>query len=382
MGCLLLMIIVKMFSKGGKMDQVKIGKFISEARRKKNITQKEIAEKLGVTDKTVSRWENGHYLPDISLWKELCEILDISVLDLMNGEKKERNKEEMEESIFNTIRTTNTKVNSMKKKTIIIMLISILIIIGTIIGAIYVINNNKKQTYEPISFISRYASVEKDDGWVCYFEISNYQNDYNYYSYNCVNLKYKTLDDFYAIGTEMDKNGEMFEYRVKPIWVDYIWSNYEPDIRKISNYFQERNFKNTITIDDLKDLKLETDIDKTEVLDLYNKAVNSKRVLQFGKFMDFQPVNVLKSMNINGYEWTFGYNIFHGRIENVYLDCKYDNVWLKDIKEKTDYQKIILEDIPIIENYMLTNQTLELPEKFDKDIVYTHLIYMLNDIKK
>ena len=87
-------------------------------------------------------------------------------------------------------------------------------------------------------------------------------------------------------------------------------------------------------------------------------------------------------MNINGYEWTFGYNIFHGRIENVYLDCKYDNVWLNDIKEKTDYQKIILEDIPIIENYILTNQTFNLSENFDKDIVYTHLIYLLNDIKK
>lgn len=364
------------------MDQVKIGKFISEARRKKNITQKEMAEKLGVTDKTVSRWENGHYLPDISLWKELCEILDISILDLMNGEQKERNKKEMEESIFNTIKTNDKKIKNMKKRTIIIIFASILIIIGTIIAAIYEINNNKKQTYEPISFISRYASVEKDDGWVCYFEISNYQNDYNYYIYNCINLKHQTLDDFYAIGTEMDKNGKSFEYRVKPIWVDYIWSNYEPDLRKISNYFQERNFKNNITIDDLKDLKLETDIDKNEVLDLYNKAVNSKRVLQFGKFIDFQPVNVIKSMNINGYEWTFGYNIFHGRIENVYLDCKYNNVWLNDIKEKNDYQKIILEDIPIIENYILANQTLNLPEKFDKNIVYTHLIYMLNDIKK
>ena len=132
----------------------------------------------------------------------------------------------------------------------------------------------------------------------------------------------------------------------------------------------------------MKDLKLETDIDKTEVLDLYNKAVNSKRVLQFGKFKDFQPVNVLKSMNINGYEWTFGYSIFHGRIENVYLDCKYNNVWINDIKEKTEYQKIILEDIPIIENYILTNQTFNLSENFDKDIVYTHLIYLLDDIKK
>lgn len=50
------------------MDQEKIGKFISERRKKKKITQKEFAELLGVTDKTVSRWENDHYLPDVSLF--------------------------------------------------------------------------------------------------------------------------------------------------------------------------------------------------------------------------------------------------------------------------------------------------------------------------
>lgn len=364
------------------MDQVKIGKFISEARRKKNITQKEMAEKLGVTDKTVSRWENGHYLPDISLWKELCEILDISILDLMNGEQKERNKKEMEESIFNTIKTTDKKFKKMKKRTIIIIFVSILIIIGTIIAAIYEINQRKKEMVAPIRYSSRYASIEKDDGWVCYFKIENYQNDYNYYSYDCINLKYQSLDDFYAVGKEIDQNGEEFEYRSITRWVDYIWSKYEPDIRNISNYFQEKNFKNNIIIDDLNDLKLETNIKKDEVLELYNKAVNSKKVLQFGKFIDFQPVNVLKSMNINGYEWTFGYNVIHGRIENVYLDCKYNNVWINDLKEKTNEDMAILEDIPKIENYIITNQTLKLPKEFDKNIVYTHLISMLDEIKK
>ena len=362
------------------MDQVKIGKFIGDARRKKNITQKEMAEKLGVTDKTVSRWENGHYLPDISLWKELCEMLDISILDLMNGEKKERDKKEMEDSIFNTIKTTNKRVDNMKKKTIIIAVISILIIIGTIFVAIYEISD-KKKTFEPISFASRYASIEKDDGWVCYFEISNYQNNYDYYIYNCIDLKYQALDDFYSVGTEVYEN-ETFEYRINSKWVDYIWSKYEPDIEKISNYFQEKNFKGNITIDDLSDLELETDIDKNEVLDLYNKAVDSKKVLKFEKFTDYQPVDVLKSMNINGYEWTFGYNVFHGRIENVYLDCKYDNVWISDIKEKTDYQRQILEDIPKIEDYIITNQTLKLPKEFDKDILYSHLLSMLDEIKK
>lgn len=364
------------------MDQVKIGKFISEARRKKNITQKEMAEKLGVTDKTVSRWENGHYLPDISLWKELCEMLDISILDLMNGEQKVRNKKEMEDSILNTIKTTDKKVNNMKKRTIIIIFISVLIIIGTIIVAIYEINQKKKESFVPITYTSRYASKEKDDGWICYFEIENYQSDYNYYIYDCINLKYQSLDDFYAIGKEVDKNGEEFEYRSTTRWVDYIWSKYSSDIRKISNYFQDNNYKSVITMEDLAGLELETDIDKNEVLELYNEAVNSKKMIQFGKFIDFQPVNVLKSMNINGYEWTFGYNVVHGRIENVYLDCKYDNVWLNDIKEKTEYQKQILENIPIIENYIQTNQTLKLPKEFDVDIVYTHLISMLDDIKK
>ncbi len=69
------------------MDQIKIGKFIAELRKQQNMTQLDLATKLGVTDRAVSKWENGRGLPDISLIKPLCEALDISINELLNGER-------------------------------------------------------------------------------------------------------------------------------------------------------------------------------------------------------------------------------------------------------------------------------------------------------
>ena len=68
------------------MDQIKIGKFIAECRKKQNLTQSQLAEKLGITDRAVSKWENGRAMPDSSLMLDLCSILKISVNDLLSGE--------------------------------------------------------------------------------------------------------------------------------------------------------------------------------------------------------------------------------------------------------------------------------------------------------
>ena len=68
------------------MDQIKIGKFISAKRKEKGITQSELAEKLLISDRAVSKWENGICLPDASNIVELCKILDITVNDLFSGE--------------------------------------------------------------------------------------------------------------------------------------------------------------------------------------------------------------------------------------------------------------------------------------------------------
>ena len=69
------------------MDQVRIGKFISACRRQKGLTQASLGERLGITDRAVSKWETGRSLPDSSIMLELCGILDITVNELLTGER-------------------------------------------------------------------------------------------------------------------------------------------------------------------------------------------------------------------------------------------------------------------------------------------------------
>lgn len=69
------------------MNQIKIGKFIAEMRKEQNLTQLDLAEKLGISNKTVSKWECGNGMPDYAVMEDLCEILKISVNDLLSGER-------------------------------------------------------------------------------------------------------------------------------------------------------------------------------------------------------------------------------------------------------------------------------------------------------
>ena len=68
------------------MDQIKIGKFITECRKKKTLTQAQLAENLNITDRAISKWETGKSMPDFDIMLKLCEILEISVNELLCGE--------------------------------------------------------------------------------------------------------------------------------------------------------------------------------------------------------------------------------------------------------------------------------------------------------
>ena len=94
------------------MDQKKIGRFIAECRKTKKLTQSELAEKLGITEKSVGNWENGRNMPDLSLFKPLCSELDITLNDLISGERVDEKKyqEKLEENMINTISYTNKKI--------------------------------------------------------------------------------------------------------------------------------------------------------------------------------------------------------------------------------------------------------------------------------
>lgn len=86
------------------MNQEKIGRFIAENRKAKKLTQEELAEKLGITNKSISKWENGNCLPNTSQFKPLCEILDISINELFLGEKLNDNaKKEANEYLINIL---------------------------------------------------------------------------------------------------------------------------------------------------------------------------------------------------------------------------------------------------------------------------------------
>ena len=84
------------------MDQIKIGKFITECRKKKNLTQAQLAENLNITDRAISKWETGKSMPDFDIMLKLCEILEISVNELLCGEmiNMEQKDEQLNELIF------------------------------------------------------------------------------------------------------------------------------------------------------------------------------------------------------------------------------------------------------------------------------------------
>lgn len=115
------------------MNQEKIGKFISECRKNKNITQEELAEKLGVTNKSVSRWENGKNMPDYSILKELCNILDIDVNEFLCGEKI--NKKEIESHTVENLDLILKEYYKMKKQRNIFK-IAMIIIAGLLFYAV------------------------------------------------------------------------------------------------------------------------------------------------------------------------------------------------------------------------------------------------------
>ena len=99
------------------MDQEKIGRFIAKCRKQRKMTQAELGEKLGVTERSISNWENGRNMPDLSLFKPLCNELNITINELLSGEKigMDKYQEKFEENIVNTIDYSTKRINKYSK---------------------------------------------------------------------------------------------------------------------------------------------------------------------------------------------------------------------------------------------------------------------------
>ena len=90
------------------MDQIAIGRYIARKRKEQNLTQEQLSEQLGVSNKTISKWENGKCMPDYSLIQKLCEALDVTLPELMDGEDAAENSVRVydDEQILDLLRRT------------------------------------------------------------------------------------------------------------------------------------------------------------------------------------------------------------------------------------------------------------------------------------
>jgi len=119
------------------MDQVKIGKFIAECRKKENLTQMQLAEKLNITDRAVSKWETGKAMPDSSVMLELCDALKITVNDLLRGEvvTMDNYNKELENNLLEMVKQKEEADKRLLKLEIVMGIIAVLPLIAAVVIA-------------------------------------------------------------------------------------------------------------------------------------------------------------------------------------------------------------------------------------------------------
>lgn len=123
------------------MDSKNVGNFISQLRLEKKLTQRELAEKIGVTSKAISRWECGLGFPDISLLEPLSKELGVSILELLKGKRLSNNKNVKSDDIDYLIKIIINMTNDRRKKLFLILYSLIVILVITLTTIIYAKNN-------------------------------------------------------------------------------------------------------------------------------------------------------------------------------------------------------------------------------------------------
>lgn len=190
------------------MNQEKIGKYIQAKRKEKGITQQELASRLGVSEKTVSNWENGRNMPDLSLFHPLCEELNISINDLMNGEKVDNDsyQKKLEENMLNTINYSNKKTNKKIKRVIGLFMLLFIILFSFIIFNSYnhkLIEDDNYPVYKVVHLdnkelnpiLNKYIldNILSKEG-----KVDEYHEEKNFTSFKIFSVEEKTNSNYYV----------------------------------------------------------------------------------------------------------------------------------------------------------------------------------------
>lgn len=203
------------------MDQVKIGEFILSLRKEKGYTQQELAEILNVSNKSISRWENGKTMPDLSLIPELCKVLGISINELFCGERlnSDEYQKKLEENIIINMDLLKKKIKKISKILILTILVMfILVFSGLILFICY-----KEYTYTKVDILDNNIETK-----VC-----------RYKEYISLELSTK---DHTAFLYDLDCNKNKKTCSIEKIF-KYIDDNNMKDIVSVSSVLLENDIK-------------------------------------------------------------------------------------------------------------------------------------------
>lgn len=125
------------------MNQQKVGAFLKELRKQKGLTQEQVAEKFNVSNRTISRWENGNNMPDLDILIEISDYYEIDLGELLDGERKsEKMNSELEETVLKAVDYTNTETGRYTKRVHLLLVVgAIFLIVSTLIDHT-TLNNN------------------------------------------------------------------------------------------------------------------------------------------------------------------------------------------------------------------------------------------------
>ena len=226
------------------MNQEKIGKLIAECRKNKKMTQQELAEKLGVSDRTVGNWENGRNMPDLSLFKPLCYELGISMNDLMSGEKisKEHYQEKLEENIIN-LTVNNKKIFNRK---LIIFSFTLAFLLMIFIVAVYIYNFFELD----VKYDGRLMKCSFNDNVLTYKIIGNSVLNTNYVERTINREKYMFFHSTINIYNKRHSNWEYGESLAKmvndeqiPFGFEWIFDKEKDKTQIINVYYTNKSLK-------------------------------------------------------------------------------------------------------------------------------------------
>lgn len=310
------------------MDQKKIGTFIAESRKNKNLTQKELAEKLGVSVNAVSKWERGICLMDMSLLKPLSSILEVSIAEIINGEKDNDN---VDNAIESTIDYSKKQLIIERRKKYIVIIASLLIIFVSVLFSykgflIFVIDTMEKQIDDINDDAKNYYGSP--------IYINNKKVE-NYYTFK--NMKIENIfEDKVAVGEYIDSVAYDFDDGKRIVFMTDVSNDYVDVLTEGEDIVDRKYYLNKININsDLDVYKFISEFSKKDFsifnsvsfLEEYYFECSIYNIAYFS-YDEFHEIRG----DLTGYVYTIGNNIIYHLIND---DIEYSIIFLDgfDFKE-------------------------------------------------